>query len=69
MANDRLAFWGRVHIAVGHSGLSKSEIARRGGFHRQNLNTRNGLMTLDTLKSFCQVTKTSADWLLGLEKE
>ena len=68
ITKDRWQFWGRVHEAVGASGLSKCEIARRGGFHRQNLNTRNGMMTVDTLRRFCEVTNTSADWLLGLEE-
>ena len=69
ITKDRWQFWGRVHEAVGDSGMSKCEIARRAGFHRQNLSTRNGMMTVDTLRRFCEVTHTSADWLLGLEVE
>lgn len=66
MMENKFSFWGRVQEAIGRSGLSASEIARRGGFHRQNLRTRNGIMTIDTLCKFCEVTHTSADWLLGL---
>lgn len=64
-------FWYRIEDAVRASGLSKSEIARRGGFHRQDLTVRNGThyLSIKTLAAFCRVTGVSADWILGLKEE
>ena len=61
--------WDRIDKAIERSGLSKSEIARRGGFERRTLNGRAGniMPSLGTLARFCAVTHTSADYILGLK--
>lgn len=72
MNNDERKFWYRVEDAIRQSGLSRSEIARRGGFHRQSIMYREGkgkLPQARILKAFCEVTGASADWLLGLKDE
>ena len=61
-------FWERVEQACKKSGLSKSEIARRGGFDRRLISSpTTGMMHAMTLARFCAVTGASADWLLGLK--
>lgn len=69
MTNEERKFWYRMEDAVIASGMSKSEIARQGGFHRQTITyTGNAnLPTCRVLMAFCKVTGTSADWLLGLD--
>ena len=63
-------FWDRVNKAVKDSGLSKSEIARRGGFERRALNgeSENRMLSVGTLARFCVVTDVSADWILGIKR-
>jgi hypothetical protein len=63
-------FWDRVNKAVKDSGLSKSEIARRGGFERRALNgeSENRMLSAGTLARFCVVTDVSADWILGIKR-
>ena len=59
----------RVEEACFHSGLSKSEIARRCGFDRKVLQTsRREMMNGGNLAKFCYVTGTDANWLLGLTR-
>lgn len=70
MTSEERKIWYRIEDAVRKSGLSKCEIARRGGFHRQSI-TYTGNANLPTsriLIAFCKVTGASADWILGLEE-
>lgn len=48
------------------SGLTKAEIAKKCGFNRKTLYSRN--MNSLYLAKFCAVTHVSADWLLGLKE-
>lgn len=63
-------FWERIEQTVTDCGLSKSEIARRGGFERRVLcgKTENRMMSAGSLARFCAVTNVSADWILGLKE-
>lgn len=58
----------RLEEAVIRSGLTKSEIARRCGFDRKILSGESTLSTINLVK-FCVITKTDANWLLGIKKE
>ena len=70
-ANAIEGFWERIEEAVSRSGLSKKQIAERGGFNRKDLSpaTTNCMLSARNLAKFCAVTKTSADWLLGLSRK
>lgn len=61
----------RLEEAVGQSGLSKNEIARRMGMDRKVLLTDYHYCQMGSgaLMKFCAVTGVSADWMLGLRKE
>lgn len=70
MTNEERKFWYRMEDAIRESGMSKCEIARKGGFHRQSITyTGDHLPSSRVLQSFCRITGTSADWLLGLEQD
>ena len=60
-------FWDRLEVAVIKTGLSKAEITRRMGVDRKTLysSTAENMGALNVAK-FCAVTKTDANWLLGL---
>ncbi len=58
----------RLEKAIGRSGLTKSEIARRCGFDRKALSGEFTLSTVNLVK-FCVITKTDANWLLGLKRD
>lgn len=66
MKNPRYisGFWERVDKAVLLSGKSKAKIAKQAGFNRKLLYGLTDGMHTRTLKSFCEITKVSADWLL-----
>lgn len=58
-------FWDRVDQAVKLSGMTQSEIARKGRFDRKALCSHSGSgRHTRTLAAFCTVTDVSADWLL-----
>ena len=62
-------FWDRFDDAVYRSGLSKYEIARRIGCNRKTLyRTENQNMNALYVAKFCAITKTDANWLLGLKE-
>ena len=72
MINEKrlYGFWDRINQACKDSGLSKKEIARRGGFDRTIISHPcSGVMSGVNLFKFCAVTGVSADWLLGLREE
>lgn len=57
----------RLDDACLATGLSKSEIARRCGFSRKQLiRTNHHNMNSFDVAKFCAVTKTDANWLLGV---
>lgn len=59
----------RLNQACLDSGLSKSEIARRAGFNRKILcPTEQVMMGSGYLAKFCAVTRTDANWLLGIKR-
>jgi hypothetical protein len=61
-------FWDRLEVSVVRSGLSKAEITRRMGVNRKTIyrSTAENMGALNVAK-FCAVTKTDANWLLGLK--
>lgn len=58
----------RLEEAIGRSGLTKSEIARRCRFNRKVLSGECTLSAVNLVK-FCVITKTDANWLLGLKRD
>lgn len=57
----------RLNAACHSSGLSKSEIAKRCSFDRKTLiRTDHAMMDGGNVARFCAVTKTDANWLLGV---
>lgn len=62
-------FYERMDEACLNSGLSKNEIARRCGFNRKILTgvKENRMLSSGYLARFCVVTKTDANWLLGIK--
>ena len=70
MTTEERKFWYRMEDAIRESKLSKCEIARRGGFHRQSITcTDGGLPQARILKAFCEITGVLADYLLGFREE
>lgn len=70
MTNEERKIWYRIEDVVIASGMTKVEIAKQGGFHRQSITyspRQNVLPSTRVLMAFCKVTGTSADWLLGLD--
>ena len=63
-------FYDRVDEAYRKSGLTKSEIARRAGFERRTLTPKpdNWMMTLANAARLCAITRTDANWLLGIKE-
>ena len=63
-------FYERVDEACRKSGLTKTEIARRAGFERRTLTPKhdNWMMTLANAARLCAVTRTDANWLLGIKE-
>lgn len=64
-------FWDRVEEVVYNTGLSKCEIARRMGGERKLLITgkaENRMLSAGYVASFCAVTGTDANWLLGVRR-
>lgn len=65
-------FWDRLEDAIGESGMTKSEIARRVGCDRKTLYENfetHRMLHSGYLARICAVTKVSAAWLLGLRRE
>lgn len=62
-------FWIRVDEAIYKSGLTKQEIAKRMHCDRKTLYTTCNCMSGPNIAKFCEITKVSADWLLGLKEE
>lgn len=59
----------RVEESIMRSGLSKSEISRRMGAGKQILKPwylHNAQISSFYVARFCAITKTDANWLLGL---
>lgn len=62
-------FHERLNKACLDTGLSKSEIARRCNFDRKTLYPYNQVMMSPVyIARFCAVTKTDANWLLGVKR-
>jgi hypothetical protein len=62
-------FHERLDKACHNSGLSKAEIARRGGFDRKTLHPLpHQMMGSAYIAKFCAVTGTDANWLLGVKR-
>lgn len=62
----------RLNEAIETSGLSKTQIATRCGCDRRTLYNAvsgNFMMSTENLARFCTVTKTDANWLLGISIE
>ena len=59
----------RLNEACYNTGLSKCEIARRCGFNRKQLmrGAHHMMMGGGDIARFCSVTKTDANWLLGIK--
>lgn len=59
----------RLDEACLKTGLPKTEIARRAGFNRKQLSrmANHAVMNSSDVARFCSVTKTDANWLLGVE--
>ena len=73
MAKKRVyidGFVERLEEACYNSGLNKTEIARRCNFSRKQLMRRqtHWMMNSGDLAKFCAVTKTDANWLLGIKR-
>lgn len=70
MTTEERKIWYRLEDAVIASGMTKTEIALEGGFHRQSITFtgKNHLPSCRVLLEFCKVTGASADWILGLEE-
>ena len=62
-------FADRIDEACAKTGLPKTVIAERCGFDRKQLSRwhQDGVMNGAYLARFCQVTKTDANWLLGIK--
>ncbi len=59
----------RLNEACLKSGLNKSEIARRCNFDRKTLHPKEyQMMSPVYIARFCAVTKTDANWLLGVTR-
>lgn len=60
----------RLDDACIATGLPKTEIARRCGFNRKQLMRMANHYSMNSfdVARFCSVTKTDANWLLGLTK-
>lgn len=67
--NFIMGFWDRVDAICAKTELSRAEIARKMNRARTTLYRRDGGMDALTLGRFCAVTKTDANWLLGIGKE
>jgi hypothetical protein len=65
-----MGFWDRLDESIIRTGLSKAAIARRMGVDRKTL-YRSSAENMGALyvAKFCAVTKTDANWLLGLKGE
>ena len=71
MTAEERKIWYRIEDVVIASGMTKVEIAKEGGFHRQSITyspRQNVLPSTRVLIAFCKVTGASADWILGLEE-
>lgn len=62
-------FYERLDEACYRTGLSKNEIARRCGFDRKILTglKDNRMISSGYIARFCEITKTDANWLLGIK--
>lgn len=63
-------FWDRVNDVIYKTGLSKCEIARRMGCDRKVLigaESEGRMLSAINVASFCAVTGTDANWLLGVK--
>lgn len=65
-----MGFWDRVEDTCIKSGLTKAEITKRMGVDRKVLYRGNDDRDMNCLyvARFCAVTKTDANWLLGLTR-
>lgn len=64
-----IGFQERIDKAVLDSGMSKTEIARRGGFERKVFYPKeHQMMSPAYIAKFCAVTGTDANWLLGVTR-
>lgn len=71
MRNSRYIFGFRERLdeACYRTGLTKKEIAKRGNFDRKCLYpSQNDVMSSVNIAKFCAVTKTDANWLLGITR-
>lgn len=75
MANrvfNNAGFWDRVNLAIKDSGMTKNELAKKLGVNRKAFYATSCPKGTESswhsgrIKSFCEATGVSADWLLGL---
>lgn len=59
----------RIDQAAKQSGMTKKEIAKRAGIHKDLLASTHSGMNASTLAKFCAVTGADANWLLGLSSD